>query len=80
VSAWRDSVYTVAVNYEVPMVRSDFDDAAATIDRLLKAQVAGLVAGDSAAFAQRIPEDRVLQEALARLQSAPTVKTLLGLN
>lgn len=80
VGAWRDSVYATAIDFEVPMTRSDFDDAAATIDRLLKTQVAGLVAGDSAAFAQRIPEDRVLQEALARLQTAPTVKTLLGLN
>lgn len=80
VPQWRDSVYQRAISNDLPMNRSEFDDAGATIDRLLRAQVAGLVAGDSAAFVQRMADDRVLQEALARLDSAPTVKVLLGLN
>lgn len=80
VPAWRDSVYVRALALDVPMTRTDFDDASATIDRLLRAQVAGLAGGDSAAFAERIPEDRVLQAAVERLDKAGNRVKLLGLN
>jgi carboxyl-terminal processing protease len=80
VPQWRDSVYTRAVALDIPMSRGEFDGAALTIDRLLEGQVAGLVGGDSAAFARRIPTDRVLQSAVERLERAGSRVRLLGLN
>lgn len=80
VSMWRDSVYVRAVALDIPMSKGEFDGAAETIDRLLEGQVAGLIGGDSAAFARRIPTDRALQSAIERLERAGSRVRLLGLN
>lgn len=80
VPAWRDSVYVRATAQEVEMSRTDFDNAHGTIDRLLSAQVAGLVGGDSAAFMLRMPDDRVLNAALDKVSNTQTTERLLGLN
>lgn len=79
-AAWRDSIYAVAEATDLLMARQDFDNAAEVIDRLLVSQVAGLVAGDSAAFAERIATDRVLQAAIERVDRAGSRVRLLGLN
>lgn len=78
--AWRDSLFARVERAELPVTRTQFDAARETIDRLLDAQVAGLVAGDSAAFHRRIGTDRVLQEALGRVARAESGRRLLGLN
>ncbi len=78
--SWRERVWAMADSEQLPATREQFTAATATIDRLLEGQVAGLVAGDSAAFARRIPHDRVLQEALTRVTAAGTRAQLLGLN
>lgn len=76
---WRDSVFARLSEQEIAVTRDQFDAAAETIDRLLDGQVAGLVAGDSAAFVNRIPVDRALQSAIDRLDQAGTRVRLLGL-
>jgi carboxyl-terminal processing protease len=78
--AWRDSLFARVLAAEIPVTRSQFDDAHETIDRLLDAQVAGLIAGDSAAFHRRVDTDRALQEALLKISNASDSKRLLGLN
>ncbi len=77
--AWRDSVFTRLVADSVPVTAAQFNDAGRTIDRLIDAQVAGLAFGDSASFAHRIPDDRVLQAALDRIDKAGSRVRLLGL-
>lgn len=79
-AAWRDSVYAMTEAVELPMARQDFDNASEVIDRLLVSQVAGLVAGDSAAFAERMSSDRALQAAIERIGQAGSRVRLLGLN
>jgi carboxyl-terminal processing protease len=76
---WRDSVFVRLLDQEVPVSREQFDAAGETIDRLLDVQVAGLVAGDSAAFVNRMPTDRPLQAAIDRLDQASSRVKLLGL-
>ena len=78
--AWREQVYAQAEAEELPVTREQLRSASETIDRLLEGQVAGLVAGDSAAFARRRATDRVLQEAITRLVDAGNRKRLHGLN
>lgn len=78
-AAWRDSVFVRLADQEVVVSREQFDAAGETIDRLLDGQVAGLVAGDSAAFVSRMPTDRVLQAAIERLDEAGSRGQLLGL-
>lgn len=76
---WRDSVFARLSEQEIAVTRDQFDAAAETIDRLLDGQVAGLVAGDSAAFVNRMAVDRALQSAIERLDQADNRVKLLGL-
>ncbi len=76
---WRDSIFATLQAEDVPVTASQFNDAGATMDRLLDGQVAGLAFGDSAAFAHRIADDRVLQAALGRVEQAGSRVRLLGL-
>jgi carboxyl-terminal processing protease len=78
--AWREQVWAKVDSEQLPASHTQFVAARATIDRLLEGQVAGLIAGDSAAFARRLPHDRVLQAALTRVRTAGKREQLLGLN
>ncbi len=75
---WRNAVYDSLAAAEITVSRQQFDDASTTIDRLLEAQISGLVAGDSAAFVRRMDYDRVLQTARERLISSPSTAALLA--
>ncbi len=77
--AWRDSIFATLRAEEIPVTASQFNDAGTTMDRLLDGQVAGLAFGDSAAFVHRIPDDRVLQAAVDRVEKAGSRVRLLGL-
>ena len=77
---WRDSLFARVERAAIPVTRIQFDEARETIDRLLDAQVAGLLGGDSAAFHRRINTDRALQEALQQAGRAESARRLLGLN
>jgi carboxyl-terminal processing protease len=76
---WRDSVFVALGAQEIHVPRDQYDAASGTIDRLLEGQVAGLVAGDSAAFVRRMPIDRALHVAVERIEDAGSRVRLLGL-
>jgi carboxyl-terminal processing protease len=78
--AWRDSVITRVEALDLAVTRDQFAAASTTIDRLIDAQVAGLVGGDAASFVHRMDDDRVLAAALERISEAPSRARLLGLN
>jgi carboxyl-terminal processing protease len=78
--AWRDSVITRVEALDLAVTRAQFAAASTTIDRLIDAQVAGLVGGDAASFVHRMDDDRVLAAALERISEAPNRVRLLGLN
>ncbi len=77
--AWRERVAQQVEKEELPATRAQLMAASPTIDRLLEGQVAGLVGGDSAAFVRRISTDRVLQEAITKVNEGGTRRRLLGL-
>src|SRR5690606_327070 len=75
---WRNVVFDSMNAAELAVTRDEFDNAAATSDRLLESQVAGLISGGSAAFVRRVEMDRVLQTARQRLRDATSTTALLA--
>jgi carboxyl-terminal processing protease len=77
---WRDMVWERSSELELTINKEQFDAASETIDRLMSAQVIGLMDGDAGTFDLRQNDDRVLNEALDRVRDASNRVTLLGLN
>jgi carboxyl-terminal processing protease len=76
--AWRDELFTRIESTEVPITRSQFDDARPLIDRMLEQRIAGLAFGDSASFRRFAPYDAQLRTATELLRQGRTQSDLFA--
>jgi carboxyl-terminal processing protease len=76
--AWRDELFTRIESTEVPITRSQFDDARSLIDRMLEQRIAGLAFGDSASFRRFAPHDAQLRTATELLRQGRTQSDLFA--
>jgi carboxyl-terminal processing protease len=76
---WRDELFARLQAAEVPITRTQYDDARLLIDRLIEQRVAGLAFGDSAAYRRFAPHDTQLGAALDLLRNGRTQKEIFAL-
>ncbi|CAN5744362.1 hypothetical protein BH23GEM9_BH23GEM9_11120 [soil metagenome] len=76
---WRDELYNRLLAADVPITRSQYDNARSLIERMLEQRVASLAFGDSAAFRRFAPHDAQLRTALDLLRQGHTQNDLFAL-